>query len=186
MDLLSENGKPPLLSRDDYEQLEAFCKEGLNRPRTLQQMADPQLSERYNSVKSQIKTLLNYNRVVHAASAAETTGKVKLSLEVPAPPDEIPPASSMEQPDASGSGISPEFTGQWKHLYVFLWQQDFNLSQSQDEYKAVFETYRSEFGKKTTGSGKRKRAAYKMPSSSAAKSIRQGYHRQLKRHLARQ
>lgn len=90
------------------------------------------------------------------------------------------------QPDADGSQIVPEFTGQWKHLYVFVWQQGFDRSHSQDDYKAVFDKYLSEFGKKTTGSGTRKRAAYKMPRDSDAKSIRQGYRRQLQIHLARQ
>lgn len=186
MDLLSENGKPHQLSRDVYEELDAFYQAHFKQPRTLQEMANAQLSGRYNSVKTQIKTLVNYNRKFHAAPASETFGETKRSGEVPAPPSEIPASSSTVQPNAKGSGISLVFTGPWKHLYEFLWHQGFDLSQSQDDYKAAFETYRSEFGKKTTGSGKQKKAAYEMPSSSDAKSVRQGYHRQLERHLARQ
>ena len=186
VDLLSEHGEPYELSREAYQKLEACHREVLNHPRTLQEMADRQLSERYSRVRGQLKALLNYNRMLHAAPAVESPGKAEFPREVPAPLDGIPPASSTEHSDAGGSGIAPVFTGLWKHLYAFLWQQDFDLSHSQDHYKAVFATYRSEFAQKTIGSGKRKRAAYKMPCDSDAKSVRQGYHRQLERHLARQ
>lgn len=99
--------------------------------------------------------------------------------------DSITPVSSTVPPVANGAGLAPEFTGPWKHLYAFLWRQSFDLSHSRDDYRAVFETYRSEFGKKSSGSGKQKRRRYKMPSSSGAKGIRQGYCRQLKRQNVR-
>ena len=98
----------------------------------------------------------------------------------------VRPALPTVQPDAEGSGIPPVFTGPWKHLYTFLWQQAFDLSQPQDAYDTAFVMYRAEFGEKKIGSGKHKRSAYRMPSSSNTKTVRQGYRRQLKLHLARQ
>ena len=71
MKLLSGNGEPYRLSRGDFEKLDAFLPERFSRYMDLSRMSDPKI-ERYNSVMSQLMTLRNYNRTLHAAGESST------------------------------------------------------------------------------------------------------------------
>lgn len=65
--LLSADGEPYPLSRDDFEKLDAFIPQGLSRRIPLSQFANAQGLDRYDIVKGQLSILHKYNQNRHAA-----------------------------------------------------------------------------------------------------------------------
>ena len=82
---------------------------------------------------------------------------------------------------ATVAAAKPVFTGDWKHLYEFLWENGIRWQHVKADYEPLFVKYRDAFSKARTGTGANQTQRFQMPFSRNAKSVRQGFHKQLEK-----